>query len=65
MRLILLLTRELVGRVAETEGHEPIWIGGLGAEEEDEEIVAGEGLAEVEIVVVEGSAGVCYDEVEG
>ena len=40
-------------------------VGGLGAEEEDEEAVAGEGLAEVEIGAVEGGAGVCYDEVEG
>ena len=42
-----------------------VWVRGLGAEEQDEETVAWEGLAEVEVVAVEGGAGVCYDEVEG
>ena len=41
--------REPVGCVAETEGREPTWVGGLGADEEDEE----------------GGDGFCYDVVDG
>ena len=37
----------------------------MGAEEEEEDTVARVSLGEVEIVAVEGGAGVCYDEVKG
>ena len=61
VQIVVVGDEEALGRVAETEGREPVWIRGFWRVRrgEDEETVASEGLAEVEMIAVEGGAGVC------
>ena len=50
-----------VRSVAETEDVAPVWIGLLGAEEEDVDSVAVKGIAGIEVVAVESGACICDD----